>query len=82
MLLLSLSVLFGSSMILENAEARTASLKQQMAARGEAELTISEGQTAVYLGTVGENTVEICEAEETQDPGLFAWIYTLAFSGR
>ena len=82
MLLLSLSVLFGSSMILENAEARTASLEQQMAARGEAELTISEGQTAVYLGTVGENTVEICEAEETQDPGLFAWIYTLAFSGR
>lgn len=82
MLLLSLAVLFGSSVILENAEARTASLERQLAARDEAVMTVSEGQTAVYLGTVGENTVEICEAEENQDGNLFAWIYMLAFSGR
>ena len=82
MLLLSLTMLFGSSMILEKAEARTASLERQMAARDNAETTVSEGQTAVYLGAVGENTVEICETEEKQEVGLFAWIYTMAFSGR
>ena len=82
MLLLSLTILFGSSMILENAEARTASLERQVAAREETAATVNEGRTAVYLGAVGENTVEICEPEEKRESGLFAWIFTMAFSGR
>lgn len=81
-LILSLGILFGSSMILESAETRTASLEAQLAARESTEQVVCAGQTATYLGTVGENTVEICNPDEAQSQSPFAWIHTLHLFGR
>ena len=83
MLLLSLTILFGSSLLLERADERTVLLEEQLSAREYAAAeTVQNGQSAVYLGTVGENTVEICTVEEQQGNALFAWIGTLVRFGR
>lgn len=83
MLLLSLTILFGSSVILDRADARTVALENQLAARESEQIeTVDGAKTAVYLGRVGEDTVEICTAEEEQSHALFAWIGGLIRSGR
>jgi len=83
MLLLSLTILFGSSMVLDRTEARTVELQNQATAHEYAVAeTVSEGQTAAYLGTVGENTVEICTAEDEQEGAVFSWIVGLIRFGR
>ena len=79
MLLLSLTVFFGSTLALNDANAYMADVESRVAAQETAQ--VSTGEVPVYLGTVGENTVEICETQE-KDNFALSTLFNALINGR